>query len=60
MTTTEPPLLHPFPSGTPTDAALAAQRDANHAREIAEWEARGRCLCGTAVRIAGQCECGAR
>lgn len=52
-------LLHPFPAGTPTDAALAAQRAADHARDIAEWEAREKCLCGAAVRMAGRCLYGA-
>lgn len=52
-------LLHPYPNGTPSDAELEALRDADHARDIAAWEARGKCLCGTALRIVGKCLCGA-
>jgi hypothetical protein len=33
-------MLQPYPHGTPTDAELQAQRDADHARVVAEYYAR--------------------
>lgn len=37
---TEPPMLQPYPHGTPTDAELQAQRDADYARAVREYNAR--------------------
>jgi hypothetical protein len=33
-------MLQPFPHGTPSDAEMEALRDADHARDVAAYEAR--------------------